>query len=205
MKIGGIQKVSLIDFPANISCVVFTQGCNFRCRYCHNPELVYPQLFQKEIPQEEVFEYLKKRKNLLEGVVITGGEPTIQADILDFIKEIRKLGYKIKLDTNGYVPEVLEKLIPFLDYIAMDIKTSFDKVEYSRICGIEIDIEKIIQSIKLIVESKKNFEFRTTVDETFVDQKKIQEIRNFLKSKFGENIYHKLQKMNRGFKGGIYA
>lgn len=207
MKIGGIQKVSLIDFPGKISCVIFTQGCNFRCRYCHNPELVYPHLFKKEISYEIIFEYLKKRKGLLEAVVITGGEPTIHSNILDFIKEIKKLGYDVKLDTNGSNPEMLEEVIPFVDYVAMDIKTWFDRIEYSKICGVEIDIRKIVESINLIVNSKKLFEFRTTVDGVIISQDTTEKIRNFLKNKYGEGIIYKTQrmKMNKRFKGGYYA
>lgn len=204
MKIGGLQKVSLIDFPGIISCVIFTQGCNFRCRYCHNPQLVYPELFKEEIPEDIIFEYLKKRKGMLDGVVITGGEPTIHSDILDFIKEIKKIGYKIKLNTNGSKPEVLQEIIPFLDYVAMDIKTSLDDVEYSKVCGVKVNLEKIIRSIELVINSKISFEFRTTIDENFIDHKRIEEIQNFLNYKYGGIISYKIQKTNKFFKGGYY-
>lgn len=204
MKIGGLQKVSLIDFPGIISCVIFTQGCNFRCRYCHNPQLVYPELFKEEIPEDIIFEYLKKRKGMLDGVVITGGEPTIHSDILDFIKEIKKIGYKIKLNTNGSKPEVLQEIIPFLDYVAMDIKTSLDDVEYSKVCGVKVNLEKIIRSIELVINSKISFEFRTTIDENFIDHKRIEEIQNFLNYKYGGIILYKIQKTNKFFKGDYY-
>ncbi len=111
MKIGGFQKFSLIDYPGKIAAVIFTQGCNFRCPYCHNPELVLPELFEKEIPFKEIMEFLKFRKEKLDGVVVTGGEPTLQADLSEVIRDIKNLGYSIKLDTNGTNPEVIKELI----------------------------------------------------------------------------------------------
>lgn len=201
MKIGGIQKVSLIDFPSNISCVIFTQGCNFRCKYCHNPELVYPELFQDTIPEEVVLDYLKQRIGILDGVVLTGGEPTLQKEILDFVKEIKKMGYKIKLDTNGYNPEPLQKIIPFLNYIAMDIKTFFDVNEYSKVCGVKVEIEKIKESLDIIINSGIDCEFRTTVDEQLVSFDDVEKIKHFLKINYGANkIKYKVQKMNKFMK-----
>jgi len=163
MKIGALQKTSLIDFPKLISCTIFTQGCNFRCPYCHNPELVLPEKFAIPINIEIIFDFLDKRKDYLDGVCITGGEPTIQPDIIDFIKEIKNKGFKVKLDTNGSHPEIIERLLKdnLIDYISMDIKGPFEK--YSKISGINIDIEKIKKSVDLIKNSFIDYEFRTTV------------------------------------------
>ncbi|MEI7890650.1 MAG: anaerobic ribonucleoside-triphosphate reductase activating protein [bacterium] len=164
MRIGGYQKLTLIDFPGTIATTVFTVGCSFRCGFCHNPELVlqsqfpYPNELEKEF-----FEHLKKRIGKLEGVCITGGEPTIQSDIIPFIKKIKDLGFKVKLDSNGSRPEVLKKVIDekLVDFIAMDIKNSPEN--YSKTVGLNVDIEKIKLSVKLIMESDLAYEFRTTV------------------------------------------
>lgn len=159
MQIGGVQKTSLLDFPEKISTIVFTQGCNFRCGYCHNPELI----FQKEPAWTNVgfFDFLYKRKGKLDGVVITGGEPCLQVDLIDFIKEIKNMDFLVKLDTNGSFPNVLEKALPFLDYIAMDIKAPLCK--YKEISQVDVDTNKIERSIKLIMNSGIDYEFRTTV------------------------------------------
>ncbi|MCX7910773.1 MAG: anaerobic ribonucleoside-triphosphate reductase activating protein [Endomicrobia bacterium] len=202
MKIGGFQKVSFIDWDKYISCVVFVQGCNFRCKYCHNPELVYPELFKETIDAYEIFEYLLKRKNLLEAVVISGGEPTIYGvTLIDFIKEIRKLGYKVKIYTNASIPEVCEKIIPYIDSISLDIKAPLDEKEkYSNICGIEnIDLEKIKNSIKLVVESGIEFEIRTTLN-CFINEKDISSIKKFFKDQYNlEDFDYKIQNMNKHF------
>ncbi len=164
-KIGGIQKSSLLDYPEKISAIVFTQGCNYRCGYCHNPELVGANI-EKEMPIQNVsafFEFLKTRINKLDGVVITGGEPTLQPDLKEFIKQIKTLGFLVKLDTNGTNPEVLKELIDenLLDYIAMDIKAPIDK--YSNIVNVKINTDNIKKSIELIMNSNVDYEFRTTV------------------------------------------
>ncbi len=159
MQIGGIQKTSLLDYPEKISAIVFTKGCNFRCGYCHNPEL-----FQKDKPathsETEFFEFLKTRKGKLDAVVITGGEPCLQRGLLEFILKIKKLGFLIKLDTNGSFPEVLKKVLPHIDYIAMDIKAPLEN--YSTVVNSNIDTEKIKESIDLIMNSNLDYEFRTT-------------------------------------------
>ena len=111
MKIGAIQKTTLIDYPGVIACTIFTQGCNFRCGYCHNPELVDPDIFKNAIDTDEVFDFLENKKGKLQGVCITGGEPTIHRDLPKFIKQIREMGFKVKLDTNGSNPEMVQKLI----------------------------------------------------------------------------------------------
>ncbi|HOL20202.1 MAG TPA: anaerobic ribonucleoside-triphosphate reductase activating protein, partial [Candidatus Hydrogenedens sp.] len=120
MKIGGIQPFSLSDYPGCVSAILFTQGCNFRCPFCHNPSLVLPELFQSPIPQEEIMQFLHLRMDKLDGVVITGGEPTIHSDLVVFIEQIKEMGYKVKLDTNGSNPQVVEELLQrnLIDYCA---------------------------------------------------------------------------------------
>jgi pyruvate formate lyase activating enzyme len=160
MILGGLQKTTLIDFPGKVACTVFTSGCNFKCGYCHNPEL-HP--LQEHIDEKDFFEFLKTRVGKLEGVVITGGEPTIHGDIIDFIREIKKLGYLVKLDTQGSLPHILERIIEeqLVDYVAMDIKAPLSKYAlYTKIPNIEIKIQK---SIDLVMTSSIDYEFRTTV------------------------------------------
>lgn len=164
MRIGGIQKLTLIDYPGKIATTVFTVGCSFRCPFCHNPELVLPEKFPKLNKMEkEFFEHLEKRKGKLEGVCITGGEPTIQLDIIQFIKKIKDMGYAVKLDSNGTQPQVLEKIIKekLVDYIAMDIKSSPENYDFAT--GTKVKIEDIKKSVKMIMESGIGYEFRTTV------------------------------------------
>jgi len=162
MKIGGFQKFSLIDYPSKISAIIFTQGCNFRCPYCHNPELVDPKLFQEPFDEEDIFRFLEIRKGKLDAVEITGGEPTLQPDLIEFMKKIKSMGFLIKLDTNGTNPEVVEKIIKnkLVDYIAMDIKAPLEK--YNNIVQTDVCVEKIIESITLILNSPIDYEFRTT-------------------------------------------
>lgn len=164
MKLGGLVKFTLIDFPGTPAAIVFTQGCNFRCRYCHNPELVYPHLFTPSMPQEEVMAFLQRRQGTLEGVVISGGEPTLQEDLVRFMADIKALGYKTKLDTNGTRPEVLKELIDkkLVDFIAMDLKAPLEK--YALITGVEANSTVIRHSMDLIVKSGLDYQFRTTYD-----------------------------------------
>lgn len=169
MQIGGFVKQSLIDYPGKIAAIVFTQGCNFRCGYCHNPGLVLPELFHQNqaISVNEVLCYLQERKNWLDGVVVTGGEPTIHKDLPEFLKKIKNLGYLVKLDTNGSNPYMLEHVLKekLVDYIAMDVKTILKVTAYSQITGISEQnsiTESIIASIKLIKQSDVDYEFRTT-------------------------------------------
>ena len=161
MRILGIAKASLIDYPKKTSTVLFIGGCNFRCGYCHNPQLVIEE--GEEISQEDVFAFLKQRKRFLDGVVISGGEPTIHKALPIFIEKINNLGYAVKLDTNGTNPKVLAQLIADrqLDYIAMDLKGSLD--QYADICEVPFDTGAIGQSIKIIMNSGVDYEFRTTV------------------------------------------
>lgn len=180
MRIGGLQKLSLIDFPQKTAAIVFTQGCNFRCGYCHNPELIYPKLYQIPIPEEEVFAFLETRVGKLDGVVITGGEPTLQSDLIDFIKKVKAMGFLVKLDSNGSNPEILKKIIDekLVDFIAMDIKATFDK--YNLVCGVSVNLDNIKKSIELIKKSGIRFQFRTTYDKTKLVDSDIQAMTNFL-------------------------
>ena len=164
MRIGGRIKFTLIDYPGRVAAVVFTQGCNFRCRFCHNPELVYPHLIQESMPEEEVLAFLRRRRGALEGVVVTGGEPTLQTDLLDFLAKVKALGYFIKLDTNGSKPEVVKAAIErkLVDFIAMDLKAPFSK--YSLITGVEFEQHTLQESMDLIRQSGLPYEFRTTYD-----------------------------------------
>jgi len=168
IRIGGVQKSSLLDYPNKISAVIFTYGCNLRCPYCHNPELVVDRYCRKtSITQKELFDFLKKRIGKLDGVVITGGEPLMNEDMDKFIIKIRKMGFLVKLDTNGFYPERLKKLIDknLLDYIAMDVK--YPKSKYIEMTGGKDSIKKISKSIKYIMESGLDCEFRTTYVKNF--------------------------------------
>ena len=169
MKIGGLQKVTLVDYPGKLACTVFLSGCPFRCPFCYSPELVLPEEIAKqpEIKEEAFFSFLEEKRGTLEGCVVCGGEPTIWGEeLVSFIKKIKEKGFVVKLDTNGSNPVILKQLIDgkLLDYIAMDIKAPLDKEKYSRATGIEnIDIEKIKESVSLIKGSGIEYEFRTTV------------------------------------------
>jgi len=183
MKLGGLQKHTLIDFPGYLACTVFTVGCNFRCPYCHNPELVLPSYSNKienHIKETDLFSFLETRKGLLDGVVITGGEPCLQPGLIDFCQDIKKMGFKVKLDTNGTFPLVLENLIKgqLVDYVAMDIKSNLST--YSTAAGKDVDLKAIEKSITLIMEQSKEFgvsyEFRTTCVKPFMDKKIIKDI-----------------------------
>ncbi|MFH1461314.1 MAG: anaerobic ribonucleoside-triphosphate reductase activating protein [Patescibacteria group bacterium] len=183
MLIGGLEKLSLIDYPGKLAAVVFTSGCNFRCPFCQNPELVNVRKIKKQprIKEDAFFDFLKSRQGLLEGVCLTGGEPTIQTDLIDFVRKIKRLGFLVKLDTNGSNPEILKKLFQekLLDFIAMDIKSS--KERYSEAINQKIDFEKIQESIKLIKQSKIDYEFRTTLVPGLVDEGEIRKIGQWLK------------------------
>ena len=183
MRIGGLQKFSLIDYPDKFSCIIFTQGCNFRCPWCHNPGLVYPHLFKNTISEDYVFNFLESCKNELEAVVITGGEPTIQPDLTEFIEKIKKMGYLVKLDTNGSNPYILEKLLKnkLVDYIAMDIKAPPEK--YSLLIGKAIDISLIFKSIEIIENYSPDYEFRTTFVPSLLSEDDIAKIKRMIKNK----------------------
>jgi pyruvate formate lyase activating enzyme len=179
MRIGGFVKSSLIDFPGKVAAVIFTQGCNFRCPYCHNPHLVYPERFTAPLNFDDILEFLKKRRGLLDGVVFCGGEPTIQEDLPEAILKVRALGFAVKLDTNGSDPEMLAEILPYLDYVAMDIKAPFGP-DYSRACGTEVDDYDIRCSMLLIRAAGVPYEFRTTCHPRFMPSEKTSQIRRAL-------------------------
>lgn len=198
MLIGGFQKMTMLDYPGKVACTIFTYGCNFRCPFCHNATLVIDeaQLFSCD----EILSYLNKRKGILDGVCISGGEPLLQNDIFDFIKEIKALGLKVKLDTNGSYPERLKEAIDsgLVDYVAMDIKTS--KENYSRVAGANVDISKIEKSVELLLENRVDYEFRTTVVRELHTKEDFDRIAVWLKGarryflqcfKDGENLIEK--------------
>lgn len=163
MLLKGLQKLTLLDFPGKVACTVFTGGCNFRCPFCHNASLV-THLTDEVIDENEFFSFLKKREGILEGVCVSGGEPTLQPDLYNFIKRIKELGFAVKLDTNGYRPDVIRMLCNdgLLDYVAMDIKNSPEK--YSLTTAVEnLDFTKIRESAEFLMNGNIDFEFRTTV------------------------------------------
>ena len=180
MQIHGFNKTTLLDYPEHVAATVFTGGCNFRCPFCHNAGLVLEPGRQEYIPEEEVLAHLKKRKGLLSGVCITGGEPTLQKDLADFLDRIKALGYLVKLDTNGYQPKVLQELLHenLLDYVAMDIKAS--KENYARVAGVPIDLTRIQESIDLLQKSGLHYEFRTTVVKSIHRVEEFEEIGKWL-------------------------
>ena len=180
VKISGLLKFSMIDFPGSISAIVFTQGCNLHCAYCHNPELIPPaQDENNAIPEEDILDYLSLRKKALDGLVITGGEPTLQPDLEQFVRKVKDMGYLVKLDTNGTNPAVLKRLIDdkLLDFIAMDIKAPFDK--YEAICG-KTNLDAVKQSMSLIISSGVNYQFRTTYYKEALNDGDIETIKAML-------------------------
>lgn len=163
MKICGLQKTTLLDFPGHVAATVFTGGCNFRCPFCHNSELL-PGTVEAEYETGEVLDFLRKRKGILEGVCITGGEPTLQPDLEDFIRSVRELGLLVKLDTNGYKPDLLRDFCRkgLLDFVAMDIKAG--RSHYAATAGVDgMRLERIDESIRFLLEGSVPYEFRTTV------------------------------------------
>lgn len=175
MVIKGIERLSLSDYPGLVSCVVFTPGCNLACPFCHNRDLVLNSPKIKAIPEQEVFEFLGKRKGMLDGVVVTGGEPTLQKGLPDFLKRVKSLGYQIKLDSNGLRPRELQKVINLIDFLAMDVKTELASKAYSRF-GLKTGVSPILKSLKLAAQSKIPVELRTTVVPKLHDKKTIQKM-----------------------------
>ena len=164
MNIGGWQKLSLVDFPGKIATIVFTNGCVFRCSFCYRPDLVVGP-FPARIIEDEFFAFLEKRKDKIEGVVITGGEPTVQSDLVDFMKKIKAMGFAIKLDTCGYLSDRVKEALAsgVVDYVAMDIKAPLEK--YSLVTNIPVETDRILESIRLIIDSGIPHEFRSTLVE----------------------------------------
>ncbi len=185
MKILGLQKTTLIDYPGKVACTIFLFGCSFRCGFCHNPELVL-EAKGKDYSPEEILEFLKKRKKYLEAVCFTGGEPLMTLE-KDFVKKIKELGYLIKIDTNGSFPEKLKEFIDedLVDFVAMDIKTS--KEDYSSLVGVNVDFKKIEKSIKMI-SKLENYEFRTTIIEEIHTAEKVKEMIKWVYNLIGKKL-----------------
>ncbi len=178
MKIGGLQKTSLLDYPDTLSAIIWTAGCNFRCPFCYNKQLVLGKT--EMISEETILLFLEKRRDVLEGLSISGGEPLLQEDIVDFTEKVKKLNYLIKIDTNGAFPEKLKELIDkkLVDYVSMDVKAP--KKKYAQLAGVKIDISKIEQSIDLIKNEAPDYEFKTTIVPGMLDKEDIVEIAKWL-------------------------
>ena len=180
MKISGFQKLTLLDYPGKIACIIFTQGCNFKCTFCQNSDLIKNK-DESIIKEQEILDYLEKRKKVIDGIVISGGEPTIQKDLKGFCKKVKDLNLLVKLDTNGSNPSVIKDLIDnhLIDYVAMDIKNIFN--EYKIITDVKnINTDNIKKSIKLLQSSPIDYEFRTTIMKNYHDLTKIKKICKYL-------------------------
>ncbi len=181
MKICGLQKTTLLDFPGHVAATVFTAGCNFRCPWCQNSEIISPDT-EADYTDEEILSFLKKRRGILEGVCITGGEPTLQPDLKDFIKSVKDMGFLVKLDTNGYRPDVLEDLCKenLLDYAAVDIKAG--PGNYAAAAGLtDVFMERVERSVRFLLSGPIPFEFRTTAVKGIHTMKDFEEIGPWIK------------------------
>ena len=178
MKFGGLNKLTLLDYPEKVACTLFTVGCNLRCPFCHNAGLVTGQ--EQEIVQEEIFNFLQKRKSVLEGVCLTGGEPLIQQGITEFLTQVKGLGYKVKLDTNGAFPDKLKRLVELglVDYVAMEVKNSLE--QYEKTVGCKVDLDAIARSVEYLKSGAVDYEFRTTVTGTFHTEESIEQMGKWL-------------------------
>jgi pyruvate formate lyase activating enzyme len=178
MKIGGFQKISVLDYPDKLSAIIWTVGCNFRCPFCYNRQLVFNEV--ELIKEEEILKFLEKRKGKLEALSISGGEPLLQNNIDDFIKKVKKFDYLIKIDTNGAFPSRLKDLIKgnLINYVSMDIKAPKNK--YNQLCGVDVDTEKIEESIEIIRNNAPDYEFKTTIVPNMLKKKDIIEIAKWL-------------------------
>jgi len=178
MKIGGFQKTSLLDYPDTLSAIIWTIDCNFRCPFCYNKTLVEGDV--ESIPENEVLSFLKKRKGMLEGLVISGGEPFLQENLINFITKVKNLNYQIKIDTNGMFPKKLKELVDkkLVDYVAMDVKAPKDK--YNKLAGVKVDINKIQESINIIKNEIACYEFRTTFIPDLLKKEDIIDIAKWL-------------------------
>ncbi len=194
--IQGLQKLTLLDYPGKVACTVFTAGCNFRCPFCHNASLVTHIQDGREITQEEVFAFLKKRRGILDGVCVTGGEPLLHKDIEELLREIKELGFSVKLDTNGSFPDRLKGLVEegLVDYIAMDIKNA--KENYGRTIGIEdYDVSDVARSVHYLLEGNVPYELRTTVVREFHQRADLEAIGRWIE---GAEHYYLQQFVDSG-------
>lgn len=189
MEISGFQKLTLVDFPGHTACIIFTQGCNFKCPFCHNSGLIQGANDSNKIDEQVLFDYLDKRKGLIDGVCVSGGEPLLQKDIELFIRKIKEKGYKVKLDTNGSKPKILKKLIDcnLIDYVAMDVKNTFSK--YDVTSGAKVNLDDIKESIDILKSSSIDYEFRTTIVKELHSFENIEEILDYL----GPNVKFYIQ------------
>ena len=178
MNIGGLQKMTLLDYPGKIACTVFLSGCNLRCPFCHNASLVLPRRLSPVMTQEELLVFLRSRVRRLDGVCITGGAPTLYHDLPELIEEIRELGFSVKLDTNGSSPEMLQNVLPLVDYVAMDIKNCPEK--YCDTCGGVDILAQVRESVRLLMDSGVDYEFRTTVCHPFHRPEDLKKIGQWL-------------------------
>ncbi|MEN6490430.1 MAG: anaerobic ribonucleoside-triphosphate reductase activating protein [Rectinema sp.] len=192
MLIGGLQRCSLVDYPGHLCAVIFTQGCNFRCPYCHNPQLVDPARFEAPLDEEKVFNFLRSRIGRLRGVVVSGGEPLLNDDLPEFLDRIGQMGYLVKLDTNGSFPDRLSAIVSagLVDFIAMDVKAPFGR--YGELAGVPVDVGAIQESIRIIRNSGTEYLFRTTLAKPLLDEKDTRLIRSFL----GPGAHYRVQPLN---------
>lgn len=194
MIFGGLQKTTLIDFPGRVACTVFTVGCNFRCGFCHNPELVIKEKMKKEdwIEEEKIWKFLKKRKGILDGVCITGGEPTMQVDLEEWIEKVVKMGLEVKLDTNGSNFEVVEKLMKkeLVSLWAIDYKSEWDA--YQEVVSKKIGVDQVKKSIELMMRKGKEWELRTTIVPGIHDEERLKKMRGELEE-LGEKTGKKIE------------
>lgn len=181
MRIGGLLKYSLIDYPPQISCVIFTAGCNFHCPYCHNPDLAAPGPDTQDLSFDEIWQFLDARGKYLDAVVISGGEPTLHPDLADFCRQIRSRGFALKIDTNGSHPAVIQELIrqDLVTYIAMDIKTAPER--YPTAISNHVDPDAIRQTVRIILDSGLSHEFRTTCVKPFTDTAAVVEMADLIR------------------------
>lgn len=228
MLIGGLQKFSLLDYPEKVSAIVFTQGCNFRCQFCYNPMLVWPrkadeskyarnfirergqiierQKVHPEIKEDDFFVFLRSRLGKLDAVVVTGGEPCLQKDLPEFIAKIKKLGFLVKLDTNGGYPEILAGLLrrKLIDYIAMDLKAPAEK--YEPVAGAEVNFDLVEKSVKIIRQSGRPYEFRTTVVPLLLNKDDLEEMGKIIKGAdkwYLQNFKSGTDLVNQDLKGRV--
>ncbi len=202
MRITGFQKLTLVDYPEKLACILFTAGCNMRCPYCHNSQLVLcPDAFPA-VPDEEIFSYLDERKKILDGVVISGGEPTIHNSLYDYILRIKEYGLLVKLDTNGTNPDVIRRLVEsrLVDYVAMDVKNSLDS--YSETVGISsYDTTAVKESIEYLKEGHVDYEFRTTVTKETHSEKNFHSLASLLEGSLSYYIQNFVPNENTMTKG----
>ncbi len=204
MQIHGFNKTTLLDYPGLVAATVFTGACNFRCPFCQNADLVLNPSSQPLLAESEILDHLSKRKGITKGICITGGEPTLQPDLQEFVKRLKALDLKVKLDTNGYNPGVLKTLCGegLIDYVAMDIKSSASR--YSEASGVDTDVSRILESISILINGKIDYEFRTTVTKELHDAKTFSDIAVMLKGA-GKYFLQGYQDSERVIKPGFTA